>query len=275
MALADRMGETGSIVIEASQPGAPSETYQIPIVEWHQGVKDPDLLGSLGFTGAAPPLVGAVLSDGAGERYGLERWDLINSVDGQEIESWSDWVAAIQAAPEQEILVGLTRQGRQLELSLVPDRKIADDGTEIGYLGVASHYYEEQYGPLAAIPRAIQETWAKTLFTLGVLKKMVLGAVSVENLSSPIMIAKIAGDSARAGWKYFVTLAALVSISLGVLNLLPIPILDGGHIMFCLVELVRGKPVSEKIQLVAVQVGLFLIGGLMIIAVYNDLTRLI
>jgi len=108
-----------------------------------------------------------------------------------------------------------------------------------------------------------------------VLKKMLVGAVSVENLSGPIMIAKVAGDSASAGWQYFITLAALLSISLGVLNLLPIPILDGGHIMFCLAELVRGKPVSQRAQILATQVGLFLVGGLMIIALYNDLTRLI
>ena len=141
--------------------------------------------------------------------------------------------------------------------------------------GVAGHFYEESYGPLAAIPAAVGETWEKTLFTLGVLKKMIMGAVSVENLSGPIMIAKVAGDSASAGWQYFLGLAALLSISLGVLNLLPIPILDGGHILFALVELFRGKPVSEKIQIMATQVGLVLVGGLMIIALYNDLTRLI
>jgi len=275
LALADRMGESGNIVVEARMPGAASEAFEVPISNWHQGQKDPDLLGSLGFTGAAPALVGAVLPDGAGERYGLKSWDLINSVDDAPIETWSDWVAVIQAAPERELMVELVRRGRPVELSLVPDRKSADDGSEIGYLGVAPHFYEERYGPLAAIPRSIGETWDKTLFTLGVLKKMVVGAVSVENLSGPVMIAKVAGDSARAGWRYFLTLAALISISLGVLNLLPIPILDGGHIMFCLFELVRGKPASEKAQIFATQVGLFLVGGLFIFAMYNDLTRLI
>jgi regulator of sigma E protease len=275
VALAERMGESGNIVIEARQPGAATQTYQVPIENWHQGTKDPELLGSLGFTGAAPALVGAVLPDGAGERFGLETWDLITSVDGEPIESWSDWVAVVQAAPEQPLSVGLSRAGRALELSLVPDRKVLEDGSEIGYLGVAPHYYEERYGPLEAIPRSIGETWSKTLFTLGVLKKMVVGDVSVENLSGPIMIAKVAGDSARAGWRYFIGLAALLSISLGVLNLLPIPILDGGHIVFCLAEAVRGKPVSEKAQILATQVGLFLVAGLMIFAIFNDLTRLI
>ena len=104
---------------------------------------------------------------------------------------------------------------------------------------------------------------------------MFTGQVSVQNLNSPIMIAKVAGDSARAGWQIFIGLMALLSISLGVLNLLPIPILDGGHILFCLAELIRGKPVPERAQIIGTQVGLFLVAGLMMIAIYNDITRLL
>ena len=275
LALADRLGETGSIVIDARQPGAEPESFQIPIVNWHQGEKDPNLLASLGFTAAAPALVGEVLPGGAGERDGLLAWDLITAVDGEAIESWGQWVGVIQQAPEQVLEVELMRRGQPVTLRIVPNARETDEGATIGYLGVAGHFYEESYGPLAAIPAAIGETWEKTLFTLGVLKKMVVGAVSVENLSGPIMIAKVAGDSASAGWQYFLGLAALLSISLGVLNLLPIPILDGGHILFALVELFRGKPVPEKVQIMATQVGLVLVGGLMVIALYNDLTRLI
>jgi len=275
LALADRMGETGTIVIEARQPGAEVRRYELPINAWHQGEKDPNLLASLGFTAAAPALVGEVLPGGAGERDGLERWDLITAVDGEPIDRWGEWVEVIQRSPESMLEVTLLRQGRPLTLEIVPNARKTEEGGTIGYLGVAGHFYEEQYGPLAAIPAAIGETWEKTVFTLGVLKKMVMGAVSVENLSGPIMIAKVAGDTASAGWQYFIGLAALLSISLGVLNLLPIPILDGGHILFSLVELVRGKPVPEKVQIMATQVGLVLVGGLMIIALYNDLTRLI
>lgn len=275
LALADRLGESGTIVIEARQPGAQSARYQVPITDWHQGEKDPDLLGSLGFVGAAPALVGEVLPGGAGERDGLQAWDLITAVDGEAVDSWGDWVGVIQQAPDQLLSVELVRNGQPVILQIRPNATETEEGNTIGYLGVAGHFYEERYGPLAAIPQALIETWEKTVFTLGVLKKMVVGAVSVENLSGPIMIAKVAGDSASAGWQYFLGLAALLSISLGVLNLLPIPILDGGHILFALVELVRGKPVPEKVQIMATQVGLVLVGGLMIIALYNDLTRLI
>jgi len=275
LALADRLGESGSIVLEARQPGADTERFEIPISDWHQGEKDPNLLASLGFSAASPALVGEVLPGGAGERDGLEAWDLITAVDGEAIESWGQWVGVIQNAPETTLEVALMRRGQPLTLQIVPNARETDEGATIGYLGVAGHFYEEQYGPISAIPAALAETWEKTLFTLGVLKKMVMGAVSVENLSGPIMIAKVAGESASAGWQYFLGLAALLSISLGVLNLLPIPILDGGHILFSLVELFRGKPVPEKVQIMATQVGLVLVGGLMIIALYNDLTRLI
>ena len=110
--------------------------------------------------------------------------------------------------------------------------------------------------------------------TLGLLRKMVLGDVSVKNLSGPITIAKVAGDSARSGWPFFLGILALLSISLGVLNLLPIPIIDGGHILFCLAEAVRGQPLSERVQVLGTQIGLFLVGGLMILALYNDVSRL-
>ena len=275
MALADRLGESGEIVIQARQPGSTDQSFYVPILNWHQQTKDPDPLGSLGFSRADPAILGDVLADGAGERDGLKAWDLVTAVNGETISTWTEWVLAIQAAPERSVQVSLLRDGSEVELTVVPDARTSEDGQTIGYLGVGAHYYEESYGVLAAIPRSIAETWDKTVFTLGVLKKMVTGNVSVENLSGPIMIAKVAGDSARAGWRYFITLGALLSISLGVLNLLPVPILDGGHIAFCLVELVRGRPVPEKVQIVSTQVGLFLVGSLMLFVIYNDITRFI
>ena len=131
-----------------------------------------------------------------------------------------------------------------------------------------------RYGLLAALPRSVAETWDKTVLTLGLMKKMVTGDVSMKNLSGPITIAKVAGDSASAGWRFFLGVLALLSISLGVLNLLPIPILDGGHILFCIAEAARGRPVSERVQAVGTQIGLFLVAGLMILALYNDISRL-
>ena len=131
-----------------------------------------------------------------------------------------------------------------------------------------------EYSAWDAIGRSARETADKTLLTLDLLKKMETGLVSTKNLSGPITIAKVAGDSAKAGWESFFSVLALLSISLGVLNLLPIPVLDGGHILFCLAEVVTRKPVSPRAQAVGVQIGLFIVGGLMLLAFYNDLTRL-
>ena len=202
-------------------------------------------------------------------------WDLIVSADGEPIDGWGHWVETVQASPARTILTGVMREGRLMEIPVTPEAVQSEDGRTIGLIGVRHHRHIERYGPLEAVPRAAQETLDKTLFTFGLLKKMVTGLVSVENLSSPIMIAKVAGDMIQVGLEYFLKLAALLSISLGVLNLLPVPVLDGGHILFCLAEIVRGKPVSERVQIIGTQIGLFVVVGIAIIAVYNDLTRLL
>ena len=127
---------------------------------------------------------------------------------------------------------------------------------------------------LPAIPAAVGETWDKTVMILSIIKKMVVGQVSMKNLSGPISIAQVAGDSARYSWRSFMGIIGFLSVSLGIFNLLPIPLLDGGHILFNSTELVTGKPVPERIQVIGVQVGLFLVGTLMVLATYNDLLRI-
>lgn len=275
IALAGRMGDSGSIEFETRLPGRDIERVVVPIDGWHSDSKDPDLLGSIGIRIAYPALIASVLEDSPAQRAGFRPWDLIETVDGEPVERWSDWVSLIQASPERRLTVRLLREGHPIEFAVTPERRTDSEGTEFGYLGVGPHYNEVRFGLLEALPRSIGETWNKTLLTLGVVRKMFTGQVSVQNLNSPIMIAKVAGDSARAGWQIFIGLMALLSISLGVLNLLPIPILDGGHILFCLAELIRGKPVPERAQIIGTQVGLFLVAGLMMIAIYNDITRLL
>jgi regulator of sigma E protease len=195
-------------------------------------------------------------------------------VNGETVRNWSHWVNLVQAAPGQRLELVVVRKDAEVRLGLTPDARTAGDGSVAGYVGVAPYLREIRYGLLAAVPRSVAETWDKTALTLGLLKKMVVGDVSVKNLSGPITIAKVAGDSARSGWYFFLGILALLSISLGVLNLLPIPILDGGHILFCIAEVVRGKPLSERVQIIGTQIGLFLVAGLMILALYNDFSRL-
>jgi regulator of sigma E protease len=274
MALAARLGDTGDITLTTRQPGGDRvEQVQVPISDWHRGEDEPDLLGSLGLAPALPPVIGEVLPDSPAERAGFERFDRVLAADGEPMESWVDWVEHVQAAPERPVSVLVSRDGRERSLTVRPEGRPAAEG-ETGYVGLAPYTNEIRYGPLGAVPRSLAETWDKTVLTLGLLKKMVTGDVSMKNLSGPITIAKVAGDSARSGWYFFLSVLALLSISLGVLNLLPIPILDGGHIMFCAAEAATGKPVSERAQAVGTQIGLFLVAGLMVLALYNDISRL-
>lgn len=277
MALAARLGDTGSIVLSTRVPGAGAGAVtdaDLPIHAWHRGVDEPDLLGSLGIQPALPAIFGEVLADGPAAAAGLRQWDRVLEVDGEPVASWTEWVGRVQGAPGQRLTLTIARDAAIIEVALVPDARTATDGSRIGYVGVSPYMQEIRYGLFAAVPRSLEETWDKTALTLGLLKKMVVGDVSVKNLSGPITIAKVAGDSARSGWYFFLGILALLSISLGVLNLLPIPILDGGHIVFCLAEAVRGKPLPERAHILGTQIGLFLVGGLMILALYNDFSRL-
>ena len=148
-----------------------------------------------------------------------------------------------------------------------------EDGTEVGSLGVYQARSLTEHGLAGAIPVAFGETWENLAMIVSVLKKMFTGHVSVQNLSGPISIAQIAGDSAEYGWRSYIGILAFLSLSLGIMNLLPIPILDGGHVVFNGVEWVTGKPVPERVQIVGVQVGLLLVGTTMLFAIYNDILR--
>ncbi len=275
--LAGRLGDTGEILFETRIPGSTdSRTWPVPIDSWHQGSADPDLFGSLGIVASVPAIVAELVPDGPAAAEGtLRQWDLITAVDDEPIENWFDWVEAVQAAPEKTLQVQLVREGIQMLVPVTPGSRKLEDGSEIGFVGIAAMSNEVRLGIIEAIPRSLSETWDKTALTLGFLKKMIVGDVSVKNLSSPIMIAKVAGDSARASWQLYLGLLALLSISLGVLNLLPIPILDGGHLVYGVAEVITGKPVSERIQIMGAQVGLVMVTGMVLLAVYNDIMRLL
>jgi regulator of sigma E protease len=275
MGLAGRLGDTGHIRINVGWLGEISTTtLALPIDAWHRGAADPDLFGSLGIKPGWPAVIGYVEPDGPADRAGIEPWDRIVGVDGDAVESWSDWVKVIQAAAGRQLEVTLVRAHSEHLVRVLPDAVEATDGSTVGYLGVGWPSNEIEYGILGAMRQGFLKTGDTTMLTLGLLKKMLTGDVSVANLSSPIMIAKVAGDSARSGWWTFAGVLGLLSISLGILNLLPIPILDGGHIVYCIGELAMGRPVSERVQILGTQVGLFLVVGFLMIAIYNDLLRL-
>ena len=230
-----------------------------------------------------PAIIGEIMPDGAAEEAGLLKYDEILSVNGQTIESWGEWVEIIRENPEQQLLIEILRANTIIELVLVP-KTVQSGEQQIGRIGAAvfqtegffeSYFALESYSPLKAIVKAFEKTWDMSLLTLQVLGKMLIGEASVKNLSGPISIAQYAGQSAGIGLVAFLSFMAIVSVSLGVLNLLPVPLLDGGHLLYYLVEFVLGKPVSEETQILGQQVGLVLLLGLMSIAFYNDISRLL
>lgn len=275
MALASRLGDSGTIAIETREPGArATDMHRLAIKDWERGVDEPDLFRSLGVVPTLPAILGTLFDDGPAKAAGLKPWDRIVAVDGKPVKAWVDWVDVLRGSPNKQLTIEFERDGTQRQVDLTPAERVASDGSKYGYIGVSPLMREVKYGPLEAIPLSLRETGSKTVMTLDLMKKMVTGLVSTRNLSGPITIAKVAGDSARSGWESFIRVLALLSISLGVLNLLPIPILDGGHVMFCVAEIVLRRPVPERIQALGMQIGLAIVGGMMLLAFYNDITRL-
>ncbi|MFT6464211.1 sigma E protease regulator RseP [Halopseudomonas sp.] len=281
-----RLGETGQMQVMAIDgPGATPQSYTLVLNDWLRGADQPDPIAALGLTSwrpEVPPLLGEISPDGAAEAAGLRSGDLIVSIDGEPVDNWLDQVVpAIQASPGEPLEIGIERDGQPMLLTVTPQSR--DQGGEIsGFVGagVAAFEWPEHmvrtidYNPLVAIPFAAAKTWDMTVLTLDSLKKMLTGLVSAKNLSGPITIAKVAGASAKSGPESFLNFIAYLSISLGVLNLLPIPVLDGGHLVYYTAEWIRGKPLSERIQAWGLQIGLTLIVGVMLFAIYNDISRL-
>jgi len=229
-----------------------------------------------------PPVIGFVEPGGPAERSGLADGDRIVSADGEAIADWRSWVTYVRSHPEQVVSLKVDREGVLIELSLRPERVEGDDGP-MGRIGAGvrqpeaaldQFYVTERYGPAAAFTHGLRKTWEVSALTLRMFWKILTLQVSVENLSGPISIAQYAGHSAQIGVSRFLEFLGIVSISLGILNLLPIPLLDGGHLMYYLIELLKGRPVSEEAQLMGQRLGIAMLVGLMSLAFYNDLARL-
>ena len=255
------------------------------IERWLSEQEEPDLFGGLGiimYTPEVPPVVESVVEGSPADAAGLLAGDRILSADAVPMEKWMDWVNYVRARPDQAIQLEVERSGSLTQAQITPERITDEGGEAFGRVGVAVAIPEMpeelvrtfDRGPLEAAGAAVVRTWDLMGFTLNSIKKMIMGLISPKNLSGPITIAKVASASAKSGLESYIGFLALLSVSLGVLNLLPIPVLDGGHLLFYTVELLAGRPVPEKIQSLGYQVGLFLVLGMMMLALYNDFTRL-
>jgi regulator of sigma E protease len=268
------VNEQGEIAIRRLRLGAAGE----------QGWEGDALerLGVAFYRPQVPPVIGEVVDGGAAGRAGLQAGDRVLALDGRPIALWYELVLYVRDAAGRPVRVDFERDDRQLTLVVTPE-SVAEQGRSVGKIGVMVAETAEtkrqvrtfvSYGFLDAGGKALGETWDKSVFTLVMLGKMLTGDVSWKNLSGPVTIADYAGQSARLGLDYYIKFMALLSISHGVLNLLPIPVLDGGHLMYHVIEVVRRRPLSERAMGIAQQIGLSLLFALMAFAFFNDLNRL-
>ena len=265
---------------------ADGRSVQLDAPSMQTGNLEQDTLRPLGivrYEPEIPAVIGKVLPDGAAARAGLQPGDRLIAADGKAVANWQGWVQLIRQHPAQPLRIEYERQGQRKVMSLDPDA-VEEGGRRIGKIGagpqvdetmLAALMTEVRYGPLEALGRGAVRTWDMSLFTLEMMGRMVLGQVSWKNLSGPLTIADYAGQSAALGWISFVGFLALVSVSLGVLNLLPIPLLDGGHLMYYVAEVFTGRPVSERAMEIGGRIGMALLLLLMSFALFNDLQRLI
>ena len=243
-----------------------------------------DFLRTLGLE-IAPGSIGisSVMADGAAARAGLQAGDEILALDGRALARASELIDAIRARPGVTMRLDVRRGPDTLRVEVVPERRVSDRAGEAGKVvgrigaGVQNRVemVEVRYTGIDAVTRSVRQTWDMSAFSLRMLGKMVTGELSWRNLSGPVSIADYAGQSARVGWYAYVSFLALISISLGVLNLLPVPVLDGGHLVYYGLEALRGRPLSERFMEITQKAGLAVIAAMMVLALFNDLTRLI
>ncbi len=228
-------------------------------------------------------IISEVTPDSPAAIAGMQSGDQIISIDGQAIAHWRELVSSVINKPGVAITIEIVRNGQRLQLAATI-ASVKKDGQTIGRIGVRpesvsplpeSMYAMHQYDVFTAIPKGIEKTWDLSVLTLKMLGKIVVGEASIKNISGPITIAEVAGHSVKMGIESFLRFLAIVSLSLGVINLLPIPMLDGGHLLFYLVEMVKGSPVSEMVQEIGLKIGVTLLVMLMSIALYNDFSRLL
>lgn len=274
MAMFDNMVSDGRIPMTLEDLKGRQREAVIQIGADSTRLTEPGLLfDGIGFRPGSPPVVlDDPIENEAAAAAGMRKGDRVVSVDRQPILGFGDLVNAVTERPGERVEIGAIREGRVERFSVVIGTREVEGNTS-GFLGVRAML--DELGPIEAIPNAFQDTWTQTMFTLRMLGRMVTGDVSIKNISGPINIAQFAGESAQRGLRYFLGFLAMISISLGVLNLLPVPVLDGGQIVYQTVELIKGSPLSERSQIVGQQFGILALIVLMSFAFYNDIARIL
>lgn len=276
--------DTTSLLIRVRSLSGVEQVYQLDSSGLSDLAENGMLLQNLGLSPdrpTLPPVIGDVLDGEPAAVAGLRSGDRIINVDGVEVTDWSDWVDYVRARPGQTLDIEVERNGDLFSMGVTPVR-IEGDGEPYGRIGASVHMPDDlmedyraviKYGPIEAVGQSLNKTWDLSMLMLRMLGKMIIGEVSVKNLSGPISIADSAGKSASYGVSYFLKFLAVVSVSLGVLNLLPIPVLDGGHLFFFLIEGIKGSPLSDRFMEQGQKIGLLILLVIMSLAFYVDINR--
>ena len=282
--LSNRIGDTGYINIKYSNNDVEQVT-SIPIDNWLSGDDQVTPSSALGLQPLLPAVVGQLQDEGPASVYGLREGDLIQSINGIEILTWQDLSRVLSRLPKELISIELKRANDSKKIMLETSSYIDDEGIERGRIGIiastdlnqwpSNYTVEKKENLFSALLVGFQNTYRYTVLIIGSIGKMISGSISADNLGGPIQISVLAGSAAKAGYVTFLSMVALLSINLGLLNLLPIPILDGGQLLMIAIEKLKGSPVSEIALEYSMRVGIVLVVSLMIFAFANDIARLI
>jgi regulator of sigma E protease len=285
-AMLNHVLDGNSVKLQVERPDGSEKSAVMDLAGFELDDSQTDLLVRLGmqpFRAPIPAVVGKLAEGSAALRAGMQEGDRVLEIEGAPIAHWAQLVAKVRTSAGVPLRFAIMRAGQRLELMITPD-EVEDRGEQVGRIGVAvaippegqeSMFIEVRYGVLGGFTKALSQTWETSALSVSLIGRMITGQVSVKNLSGPVTIANYAGQSARVGPSAYLKFLALISISLGVLNLLPIPVLDGGHLLYYAIEFFKGGPIPQRIMEIGQQVGLALLVMLMAFAIYNDINRLI
>ena len=284
--LAGRVGESGQLTLRVKEMDASlAKDYVVFLQNWNVDVDKESPVSALGLVPwrpAVPAVIGRLVEGGSAELSGMMLQDEVITANQQPLGNWYAFVELVRANPGALLQLEVLRNGGVVSIDITPEVKVDKTGVSYGYIGAAASsvaWPEEykrtlEYGLLSGIERAFSKTFQMISLTLDSIWKMIEGVISVKNLSGPITIAKVASDSAASGLESYISFLAYLSISLGILNLLPIPVLDGGHLLYYTIELITRKPVSERVQVLGLKLGMAMLLTLMFVAIFNDFMRL-